>query len=64
MRQKCIYCGKQPIANLQKLWVKWKYDMRNDVYSSRHKLLDIEPDINDNLHLCGNCVALWEQGDI
>ena len=64
MRKKCIHCGKQPVANLQKLWVKWKYDAKNDDYSSKCKVLDIEPSINDNLYLCDECVTLWEQGDI
>lgn len=64
MRKKCINCGKQPIVNIQKLWVKWKYDAKNDDYSSKCEVLDIEPDINDSLHLCDNCVELWEQGGL
>lgn len=64
MPQKCLHCGKQPIVNLQKLWVKWKYDAKKDDYSSKCEVLDIEPVGHDNLHLCDNCVTLWEQGDI
>lgn len=64
MGQKCNNCGKIAIVNIQKLWVKWKYNAGEDQYSKHHDLLDIEPSENDNLHFCDDCVKLWEQGEI
>lgn len=65
MGQKCINCGKIATANVQKLWVKWEYDAEKDEYSPKHGIpLDIEPLDGENLHLCDNCMKLWERGEI
>lgn len=64
MGEKCLMCEKDATANLQKLWVRWEYDAREDKYSTEYKVLDIEPLGDDNLHLCDDCVKLWEQGEI
>lgn len=64
MGQKCVKCGKQATTNIQKLWVKWKYNAEKDEYSSKHEVLDIGPTEGENLHLCDKCVKLWERGEI
>ncbi|MEW6685338.1 MAG: hypothetical protein AB1393_03925 [Candidatus Edwardsbacteria bacterium] len=64
MGQKCVNCGKPAIMNIQKLWIKWKYNAEKDEYSSKYELIDIEPNESENLHLCNECVKLWEHGDI
>jgi len=64
MGQKCIECGKPATVNIQKLWMKWKYDAERDDYSSESEPLDIEPFESENLHLCDECEKLWEQGEI
>lgn len=64
MGQKCVKCGKPATTNIQKLWVKWKYDGEKEEYSPKHELLDIEPWESENLHLCEGCTKLWEQGEI
>ncbi len=64
MSQRCIRCGKPATVNVQKLWVKWKYDAENDEYSQKHELVDIEPFEDENLHLCDECMKLWKHGEI
>lgn len=64
MGQKCIKCGKPATTNIQKLWVKWKYDAKTDEYSSTPEFLDIPTLECENLHLCDECVKLWCQGEI
>ena len=64
MGQKCVECGKPSTVNIQKLWVKWKYDPESDEYSHNHKLLDIGPSDDENLHLCYDCMKLWEDAEI
>jgi len=51
-------------VNIQKLWVKWKYDAKEDEYSSEPELLDIEPYEHQNLHFCDACAELWKRGEI
>lgn len=64
MGQKCVECNKPVTTNMQKLWVKWKYDAEKG-YSSKYELIpDIEPFEHENLHFCDECVRLWEQGEI
>ena len=64
MSQKCARCGKTATLNVQKLWVRWKYDAEEDEYSSEPELLDIEPLEHESLHLCDECAKLWERGEI
>jgi hypothetical protein len=64
MGQKCIRCKKPATTNIQKLWVKWKYDAEEDEYSSTPELLDIPIFEGENLHLCDDCAKLWCQGEI
>jgi len=62
--ERCSNCQKPATFNLQKVWVKWKYDPKTGEYSSDYELLDIEPQLNDNLHFCDDCTELWEAGEI
>jgi hypothetical protein len=64
MGQECIRCGKPATTNIQKLWVKWKYDAKKDEYSSTPELLDLPTLEGENLHLCDDCAELWCQGEI
>jgi hypothetical protein len=64
MGQKCIRCKKPATTNIQKLWMRWKYDAEEDEYSSKPELLDIEPFENENLHFCEECAKLWGRGEI
>lgn len=64
MGQICSNCGGKATSNIQKLWVKWKYDAENDEHSPEPTILDIEPLLCENLYLCNECEQLWERGDI
>ena len=64
MAKKCDNCDQLSAVNIQKLWIKWEYESGNDEYSQNHELLNIEPLDSDNLHLCNECMKLWEQGEI
>ena len=64
MENKCVNCGKPATTNIQKVWVKWRYDAEKDEYSLKHEVLNIEPLEDENLHLCDDCVKLWERGEI
>jgi hypothetical protein len=63
---KCENCGKPANINVQKVWIKWKYNSKTGKYSKRHELLyDIDSAIGDeNLHFCKKCFIKWRNGEI
>ncbi|MDY7009817.1 MAG: hypothetical protein SVV80_03605 [Planctomycetota bacterium] len=64
IEHECANCGNRPAANVQKLWVKWKYDAEEDEYSSEFEVLDVPVLNTENLHLCNDCMTLWGEGII
>jgi len=64
-REACNNCGKPATINIQKLWVKWKYDAEADEYSSQCELFDnIGTEEGENFHFCAKCAELWENGEV
>ena len=64
---KCDICGKRDATiNVQKVWIKWKYDAKTGDYSKTFDtLFDVEePTGNENLHLCNECFGKWRYGEI
>ncbi|MGC9070690.1 MAG: hypothetical protein ACP5IO_05205 [Elusimicrobiales bacterium] len=63
---KCENCGKPATVNVQKVWIKWKYNSKTGEYSKTHELLyDIDSATGDeNLHFCKKCFDKWEKGEI
>jgi len=65
MGEKCIRCKKPATTNIQKLWVKWKYDAKTGEYSSTPELLEDIPTLEgENLHFCDDCTKLCYGGEI
>ena len=60
----CDNCRNPPTVNVQKLWVKWKYNAKEDEYSSKPELLDVPILNGGNLHFCDDCMKLWGEGKI
>ena len=55
----CEFCGKEIEKgyNVQKVWIAWEYDGKNDEYGDTPEFLwDYEEPVDDeNLHVCKEC---------
>ncbi|HOL22849.1 MAG TPA: hypothetical protein PLQ41_08380 [bacterium] len=63
---RCENCGEKARINIQKIWIKWKYNYKTGSYSHDFEpLFDAEEPVGDNnLHLCEKCFHKWENGEI
>jgi len=64
---KCENCGKLATINVQKVWIKWKYNYKIGKYSKKPEILydDIDSATgNENLHFCKKCFIKWRNGEI
>ena len=64
---KCENCKNLATINVQKIWIKWRYNPKTGEYSKKHELLYdiIDSAIGDeNLHLCKKCFQKWMQEEI
>ena len=63
---RCNFCGKEIKKgyNVQKVWVAWEYDGKNDEYGGTPKiLLDYEEPVGDeNIHVCEKCFLRYISG--
>lgn len=61
---KCRDCNKKAEVNIQKIWIKWDYNYKDDSYSDTFEaLLDAEePTGENNLHFCKKCFDKWMNG--
>lgn len=61
---KCDFCDARAVANLQKIWVKFK--VSKDGRYKRDRTFDGTdfdgPDGEDNIHLCKKCEEKWLEG--
>jgi len=66
MGEKCDNCGAPAANNVQKVWIRWKYDFKKNKYSRKYESLFCieEPNGEDNLHVCDCCFKLWKDGKI
>jgi len=56
----CDRCGAPATANVQKMWVLWPYDHKNDSYDKMQAPWDFEPE--ESHHFCESCLEKWEEG--
>jgi len=63
---KCENCGAPATVNIQKVWIKWDYNPKDQAYSQNPELLlDIQgPTGNENIHFCNKCFQLWKENKI
>ncbi|MFN3967147.1 MAG: hypothetical protein ACK4JE_05570 [Endomicrobiia bacterium] len=65
-QMKCDNCGKVATINVQKVWIKWRYNPTTGKYPEKHELLyDIESaQGEENLHFCSKCFNKWRNGEL
>ncbi|MCM8785314.1 MAG: hypothetical protein NC827_04940 [Candidatus Omnitrophica bacterium] len=65
-QMKCDSCKRIANINVQKVWIKWRYNPTTGEYSKKHELLyDMESaQGEENLHFCNKCFNKWRNGEI
>lgn len=68
--EKCDFCSKKPIANYQKVWVRWVMTPDGDYaskpdYNGASELNDMdEPTDGNNIHVCKKHEEKLLNGDL